>query len=120
MKGIARSAALGLGLALVPGFALACQDGQVLSLGDSCEVDIKWGHDHWVVADIPQGQGKAIELRHLEGSCNVSLFGPLEIEGAILGPKTPVIRRTVSGEYHLFTRAVTVAKEACRFRIGIN
>ena len=120
MKAIAPIAAFWLGMMLLPGLAQACEDGQAMSLGDSCEVDIKWGHDHWVLADIPQGQGKAIELRHLEGSCNVSLFGPLEIEGAIIGPETPLIRRTVSGEYHLFTRAVTVAKEACRFRLAIE
>ncbi|MEM7222486.1 MAG: hypothetical protein AAF495_05875 [Pseudomonadota bacterium] len=120
MKLIARSAVLCLGIMLWPALAVACEDGQVMTVGDSCEVDIKWGHDHWVMADIPQGEGKAIELRHLEGSCNVSLFGPLEIEGAIIGPESPVIRRTVSGEYHLFTRAVTVAKEACRFRVAID
>lgn len=120
MTGILRFGGVLFAVLLFPSIALACEDGQVLNVGDRCLVDIRWGHDHWVRADIPQGEGKGITFEHVEGSCNVSLFGPLEIEGAILGPESPRIRRTVAGDYHLFTRAVTVAKEACRFEVKIE
>ena len=108
-----------LGLGPLPCAAqAACEDGQVLGPGDDCEVQVKWGYDHWVKAEFPQDGVSHIEFSHIEGKCNVSLFGPLE--GAVLAPDQEPLRSTQPGEYHLFTRAMTIAQEACRYRIAVN
>jgi hypothetical protein len=108
-----------LGLSAVAGAAhAACEDGQVLRPGEDCEVKVKWGYDHWVKAEFPQDGVSHIEFSHIEGKCNVSLFGPLE--GAVLGPDQGPVRSTQPGEYHLFTRAMTIAQEACRYRITVD
>lgn len=121
---ISRTAGHLLLLALVaaPRLALAqaCEDGQVLQPGDSCEVTVKWGHDHWIKADFPNGADKAVVFRHLEGNCNVSLFGPVELENDLLTPEQESTSSRVPGDYHLFTRAITVAKESCRYGISVN
>ena len=108
--------------ALAPRSALAqaCEDGQVLRPGDRCEVTVKWGHDHWIKADFPNGAGKAVVFRHLEGKCNVSLFGPEELENDLLTPDQGPTSSRVPGDYHLFTRAITVAKESCRYGISVD
>ncbi len=108
-----------LGLATLPRSAQAtCEDGQVLRPGEDCEIKVKWGYDHWVKAEFPQDGTSHIEFTHIEGKCNVSLFGPLD--GAVLAPDQEPLRSTQPGEYHLFTRAMTVAQEACRYRIAVN
>ncbi len=108
-----------LGLAaLTHGAWAACEDGQVLRPGEDCEVKVKWGYDHWVKAEFPQDGTSHIEFTHIEGKCNVSLFGPLE--GAVLAPDREPLRSTQPGEYHLFTRAMTIAQESCRYRIAVN
>ena len=108
------------GLTLASQTALACEDGQVLAPGDSCEVTVKWGHDHWIKAELPAGGNNYVEFRHLEGGCKVSLFSPVEGEGTELGPEDAPARGTESGEYHLFTRAIVVAKQECRYRVSVN
>ncbi|MCG8361049.1 MAG: hypothetical protein MI920_36290 [Kiloniellales bacterium] len=112
--------ALVAALMLASKTALACEDGQTLVPGESCDVTVKWGHDHWIKAELPEGGGHHVEFRHLEGGCKVSLFSPVETEGAELGPDEEPGRGTQSGEYHLFTRAIVVAKQACRYRVTVN
>ena len=113
---------IGLVIALAPQPSLgqACEDGQVLQPGDSCEVTVKWGHDHWIKAEFPSNAGKAIVFRHLEGNCNVSLFGPEELENDLLTPDGDPTSSQIPGDYHLFTRAITVAKESCRYGIAVD
>lgn len=96
--------------------ALACVDGLKLVPGDSCEIDVKWGYDHWVVGDFPEGEN-TLSFEHVKGDCNVSLFGPAE---GLLGPSNPPIRTVLPGEYHLFTRAISLAQQACRYRISVE
>ena len=106
-------------LLVEPGLArAACEDGQVLRPGEDCEIAIKWGYDHWVQAQFPQDGESYIEFSHVEGKCNVSLFGP--VEGTVLAPDQAPIRVSQPGEYHLFTRAMTIAQEACRYRVAVN
>lgn len=109
-------------IAVVPqqSLAQACEDGQVLRPGEGCEITVKWGYDHWIMADFPRSAGNAVEFSHLEGQCNVSLFGPEELDNDVIGPEQVRTRSTFPGEYHLFTRAITVAKEACRYRVAVN
>ena len=108
--------------ALAPRTALAqvCEDGQVLQPGDSCEVTVKWGYDHWIKADFPENGGNAVVFSHLEGNCNVSLFGPVELDNDLLMPDQEPTGSRIPGEYHLFTRAITVAKEACRYGVSVD
>ena len=109
-------------VAFAPRTALAqvCEDGQVLQPGDSCEVTVKWGYDHWIKAEFPDNAGKAVVFSHLEGKCNVSLFGPEELDNDVLTPDQEPTSSRVPGEYHLFTRAITVAKEACRYGVAVD
>lgn len=100
--------------------ALACEEGQVLKPGDSCDLTVQWGTDHWIVADFPGSDVHHVEIAHQEGDCRVSLFAPIETEETILGPDQAVVRRTLEGEYHLFTRAIVVAQQTCRFRISVE
>jgi hypothetical protein len=109
-----------LGLSLGAGNALACETGQVLQPGDSCDLTVKWGTDHWIVAEFPDGDAHRVEITHLEGGCQVHLYGPIETDEVLLGPDQEPISRALEGEYHLFTRAIVVAREACRFRISVN
>ncbi len=108
------------GLVLGSNVAWGCEDGQVLKPGESCEVTVKWGHDHWIKAELAEGGDSHVEFRHLEGGCTVSLFSPVEAEGTEIGPDKEPARGTESGEYHLFTRAIVVAKQACRYRVSVN
>ena len=108
-----------LGTLLVSGAAqAACEDGQVLKPGETCEITVKWGYDHWVRAEFPQDGKSHIAFSHIEGKCNVSLFGPLE--DTTLNPDQAPTRSSQPGEYHLFTRAMTIAREACRYRIAVD
>ena len=115
--GLATAAAL---WALGGGAALACEAGQVLMPGESCELTVKWGTDHWIVAEFPDNNSYQVEIAQLEGECQVSLFAPIETEETILGPDQAVIRRALEGEYHLFTRAIVVTQQTCRFRISVE
>jgi hypothetical protein len=103
-----------------PALAQECEDGQVLLPGERCEVTVKWGYDHWVKADFPNDGASVVVFRHLEGKCNVSLFGPEELENDVLGPDLEPTSSKIPGEYHLFTRAITVAKEACRYSVAVD
>jgi hypothetical protein len=80
-------------------------------------VTVKWGHDHWVKGDFPENGGNSIEFRHVQGKCSVALFGPAE---GLLSPDEPPVRSALPGEYHLFTRAITVAQETCQYRIAVE
>ncbi len=100
--------------------AYACETGQVLKPGDSCELTVKWGTDHWVMAEFPKGGDNHIEISHLEGACQVALFGPIDTDDAMLGPDLEPMRSAVPGEYHLFTRAIVVAQQTCRYRVAVN
>lgn len=100
--------------------AYACKNGQVLKPGDSCDLTVKWGFDHWIKAEFPDDGGNNVEFSHLEGACQISLFGPPEVEGGLLGPDQEPIRVSLPGEYHLFTRATIVAQQACRYRVAVN
>jgi hypothetical protein len=111
---VATLASLALSL---PAAAQICEDGQVLKPGDACVIDVRWGHDHFVIAEIPSDGSGAIEISHAEGKCNVALFGPIE---GILGPEEPPQRSTLPGEYHLFTRAITLAQENCRYQVTVD
>lgn len=108
------------GLLFGSGMAFACETGQTLKPGDSCELTIKWGTDHWVAVEFPDSGSHHMEIEHLEGACRVSLFGPIETEETILGPDQKSVRRILEGEYHLFTRAIVVAQQTCRFRISVE
>ena len=112
-------AALAL-LLLGSNLAYGCETGQVLKPGDSCDLTVKWGTDHWIVAEFPDNDLYQVEIAHQEGDCRVSLFAPIETEETILGPDQAVVRRTLEGEYHLFTRAIVVAQQTCRFRISVQ
>ncbi|MDH3597481.1 MAG: hypothetical protein OEU09_21190 [Rhodospirillales bacterium] len=108
-----------LGMLMVAGAArAACEDGQVLKLGQTCEITIKWGYDHWVRAEFPDDGKSYIEFGHIEGKCNVSLFGPAE--ETTLTPDQAPTRSSQPGDYHLFTRAMTIAREACRYKIAVD
>ena len=54
----------------------------------------------------------------------MALFGPEGAdfggEQAALGPESPLIETTVPGEYHIFTRAITVAQQECRFEVSVR
>ena len=100
--------------------AQECEDGQVLKPGERCEVTVKWGHDHWVKAEFAKGDDNAVVFTHLEGNCNVSLFGPEALDNDLLGPDLGPASSELPGEYHLFTRAITVAKEACRYSVSVD
>lgn len=100
--------------------AFGCEAGQVLRPGESCELTVKWGTDHWIVAEFPDNDPYQVEITHQEGDCRVSLFAPIETEETILGPEQTVVRRTLEGEYHLFTRAIVVTQQICRFRISVE
>lgn len=100
--------------------AFGCEPGQVLQPGDSCDLTVKWGTDHWIVANFPGSDVHHVEIAHQEGDCRVSLFAPIETEETILGPDQAVVRRALEGEYHLFTRAIVVAQQTCRFRISVE
>jgi hypothetical protein len=101
--------------------AQACETGQVLKPGDSCDLTVKWGFDHWIKAEFPEGGGNQVEFSHLEGDCHVSLFGPIEADEApLLGPDQEPFRVAFPGEYHLFTRAIVVAQQICRYRVAVN
>jgi hypothetical protein len=100
--------------------AHGCEAGQVLRPGDSCELTVEWGTDHWIVAEFPDNDPYQVEIEHEEGDCRVSLFAPIETEETILGPDQAVVRRTLEGEYHLFTRAIVVTQQTCRFRISVE
>ena len=69
--------------------AHACVNGLEMAAGDSCEIDIKWGYDHWVVGDFTEGES-TMTFEHLKGDCNVSLFGPTN---GLLSPDLPPIRQ---------------------------
>jgi hypothetical protein len=101
-----------------------CTDGQVLEPGQSCVVSIVWGHDHWISAAFSAGAGHKVVFRHLEGDCNVALFGPedagLSGDDAMVGAARRSAESAVAGDYHLFTRALAAAQEACRFEISVN
>ncbi|MFQ5773166.1 MAG: hypothetical protein ACE5GS_01475 [Kiloniellaceae bacterium] len=97
--------------------AQACEDGQVLNPGESCIVTVKWGHDHTITGAFPANGENYIEFSHVEGQCNVALFGPAE---GLLGPDQPPLKSAAPGEYHLFTRAITVAKQTCRYRVAVD
>ena len=101
---------------LASGPALACVDGLKMEPGDSCEIDVKWGYDHWVVGVFTQGE-HTMSFEHVKGDCNVSLFGPTS---GLLTPNDPPIRTVEPGEYHLFTRAISLAQQACRYRISVE
>ena len=92
----------------------------MLKPGDSCEVTVKWGFDHWVKAEFSAEDGNSVEFSHLEGACQVALFGPVEVEDVVLGPDQAPTRIIVPGEYHLFTRAIIVAQQACRYQVTVN
>ena len=96
--------------------AHACVNGLEMAAGDSCEIDIKWGYDHWVVGDFTEGES-TMTFEHLKGDCNVSLFGPAN---GLLSPDLPPILTVLPGEYHLYTRAMSLAKQACRYRISVD
>ncbi|HMB76144.1 MAG TPA: hypothetical protein VKN76_07070 [Kiloniellaceae bacterium] len=96
--------------------AFACVDGLEMVPGDSCEIDVKWGYDHWVVGVFEQGE-HTMSFEHVKGDCNVSLFGPTN---GLLSPDNPPIRTVQPGEYHLFTRAISLAQQACRYRISVE
>ena len=100
--------------------AFGCEAGQVLKPGESCDLTVQWGTDHWIVAEFPDNDPYQVEITHQEGDCRVSLFAPIEIEETILGPDQAVIRMSEQGEYHLFTRAIIVAQQTCRFRISVE
>lgn len=114
------AAALLIGLSPAPLLAEGCADGQVLGPGDACEVVIKWGYDHWIRAEFPQDGSSQVVFRHLEGACNVALFGPLELDDVVLGPDMAPTTSQQPGEYHLFTRAISVAQQTCRYRISVD
>lgn len=111
-----------LSLAWLPGAALsqgaeACEDGQILAPGQACVVTVKWGHDHVVTADFAQNGSNAVRFEHVEGKCNVALFGPLEGQ---LSPEAADVESALPGDHHLLTRAITVANEACRYRVRVE
>ena len=56
-------------------------------------------------------------FEHIKGDCNVSLFGPTN---GLLSPDNPPILTVIPGEYHLFTRAISLAQQACRYRISVE
>lgn len=119
LKALACFAALS-SLLPVPAFAQSCENGQTIQPGESCEVTIKWGYDHWIKADFPWGGTNAVVFSHLEGECNVALFGPVDLENDVLRPDGKPERIDVPGEYHLFTRAITIAKQTCRYRVSVD
>ena len=94
----------------------ACVDGQSLAPGESCVLTIKWGRDHVVEAAFTAGADRRVEFAYVEGGCSVALFGPVEAQ---LGPDGPPLVSQAPGAYHLFTRALTVARTACRYRITV-
>ena len=61
-----------------------------------------------------------VVFSHLEGNCNVSLFGPEDLENDLLMPGQEPTSSRVPGDYHLFTRAITVAKESCRYGVAVD
>ncbi len=97
--------------------ALGCEDGQVLKPGDSCEVAIRWGHDHWVAGDFADDAEHRIEFTHVSGDCSVSLFGPAE---GLLAPGADPVSHALGGEYHLFSRALAIAKGTCTYRVAVR
>lgn len=102
------------------GSARACEAGQVLQPGDSCDLTVKWGTDHWIEAKFPDCEPHRVEIAHQEGDCQVFLYGPIETDETMLGPGQEPTTRALEGEYHLFTRAIVVAKQTCRFRISVE
>lgn len=104
-------------LIMHPAQAQTCEDGQVLAPGDSCELSVRWGHDHWVTGIFPGGGGNYIEFNHLEGDCSVALFGGID---TVLGPDQSQVRSSTPGDYHLFTRAMSVARQDCRYQIAVK
>ena len=100
--------------------AAPCEDGQGLNPGDRCEITVKWGYDHWVRAEFPEDGVSRVAFTHLEGDCNVALFGPVELEEVVLGPGQAPTEIKLPGEYHLFTRAISVAQQTCRYDIAIE
>jgi hypothetical protein len=100
--------------------AYACESGQVLKPGESCDLTVKWGTDHVIMAEFPQDGDSHVEFSHLEGACRVSLFSPAEAEESTLAPDQEPTRSDQPGEYHLFTRAIVVAQQACRYRVAVN
>ncbi len=107
-------------LAILPTWSLACEIGQVLEPGESCELTVQWGTDHWIEARFRDGQPRKVSIEHLEGDCQVSLFGPIETDEVIIGSGQEPVSRALEGEYHLFTRAIVVARQTCRFRISVE
>jgi len=97
--------------------AQTCEDGELLTPGKSCDLAVKWGHDHWVRSDFAENKGNEIEFSHLEGDCKVSLFGPIE---GLLTPGGEPVTSGLPGEYHLFTRAITLAQQDCIYRITVK
>ena len=118
-----RAAAIvgGLVLALAApngaGATETCNDGDVLSPGESCELQVKWGYDHWLVGAFAENSGSQVEFSHVSGDCSVSLFGPTE---ALLSPDSGPVRSSLPGEYHIFTRAITVAQQSCVYRVSVE
>jgi hypothetical protein len=105
---------------LSAGAEATCDDGQVLRAGDRCEITIKWGYDHWVRAEFSEDGVSRVAFTHLEGDCNVALFGPVELEEIVLGPGQTPTELKLPGEYHLFTRAISVAQQTCRYAVSIE
>ena len=48
-----------------------------------------------VKAEFSAEGGNSVEFSHLEGACQVALFGPVEVEDVVLGPDQAPTRITV-------------------------